>query len=69
MNIESLVLRPISELKPNEQQLTLIYVVDQDWDLWLLDAVVALDTPEDFIGWLERERLSALLIEINTAPS
>lgn len=27
-----------------------VYVVDEDWDLWLLDAAAALETPDDFIG-------------------
>ena len=33
-----------------------------------LDASAALETPDDFIGWLERERVSTLLAEINEAP-
>ncbi len=40
-------------------------MVDGEWDLWLLDAVAALETPDDFIGWLERESVAALLSEIN----
>lgn len=69
MNFERLVLRPMSELSPSsdEQGLTLVYVVDREWDLWLLDASAALETPDDFIGWLERDRVSSLLSEINKA--
>jgi hypothetical protein len=69
MNFERLVLRPMSELSPSsdEQGLTLVYVVDREWDLWLLDASAALETPNDFIGWLERDRVSSLLSEINKA--
>jgi hypothetical protein len=67
MDFESLLLRPISELQPsaNGQGLDLVYVVDKEWDLWLLDATAALETPDDFIGWIERSRVSALLSAIN----
>jgi uncharacterized cupin superfamily protein len=61
----------MSELQPssNEHGLDLVYVVDGEWDLWLLDAVVALETPGDFIGWLERESVAALLADINKQPN
>ena len=67
MDPQTLLLRPISELKPSSsgQGLDLVYVVDEDWDLWLLDAAAALETPDDFIGWLERRTLAALLADIN----
>ena len=60
----------MSELQPssNEHGLDLVYVVDGEWDLWLLDAVVALETPDEFIGWLERESVAALLADINKQP-
>jgi len=63
----TLLLRPISELKSTSsgQRLDLVYVVDEDWDLWLLDAAAALETPDDFIGWIERTSLAALLSDIN----
>lgn len=61
----SLLLRPISDLQPRGQGLDLVYVVDKDWDLWLLDATAALETPEDFLGWIERSRVSTLLSAIN----
>jgi hypothetical protein len=56
MECGALALRPISELQPgpDDQGLALVYVVDREWDLWLLDASVALETPDDFIGWIER---------------
>ena len=64
---QALLLRPISELQPSSsgRGLDLVYVVDEDWDLWLLDAAAALETPDDFIGWIERQALAALLSEIN----
>ena len=67
MDPRTLLLRPISELKPTSsgEGLDLVYVVDEDWDLWLLDATAALETPDDFIGWIERRSLAALLSEIN----
>jgi hypothetical protein len=62
-----LILRPISELRPSlsGQGLDLVYVVDEDWDLWLLDAAAALETPDDFLGWIERRPLAALLSDVN----
>ena len=61
----------MSELQPGStpQGLDLVYVVDGEWDLWLLDAAAALETPDDFIGWIERECVSTLLAEINKQPS
>ena len=61
-----LVMRPMSELRPSAsgRGLDLVYVVDEDWDLWLLDAAAALETPDDFIGWIERQALAALLSDI-----
>jgi hypothetical protein len=43
----------------------LVYVVDEDWDLWLLDAAVALETPDDFLGWIERQAVATLLSDLN----
>ena len=48
-----LVLRPMSDLRPSSRGRgpDLVYVVDEDWDLWLLDAAAALETPDDY--WLD----------------
>ena len=71
MNLGRLLLRPMSELQPSSsrQGLDLVYVVDGEWDLWLLDATAALETPDDFIGWIERESVSTLLAEVNRQPN
>ena len=71
MDPRALLLRPISELRPSlsGRGLDLVYVVDDDWDLWLLDAAAALETPDDFIGWIERLVLAALLSDINTSKA
>jgi hypothetical protein len=71
LDFGSLLLRPISELQPSTsgQGLDLVYVVDKDWDLWLLDATAALETPDDFLGWIERSQVSALLSAINKRQS
>jgi hypothetical protein len=47
----------------------LVYVVDEDWDLWLLDAAAALETPDDFIGWIERQALATLLSDVNKSKA
>ena len=67
MECGALALRPISELQPgpDDQGLALVYVVDREWDLWLLDASVALETPGDFIGWIERRNVATLLAGVN----
>jgi hypothetical protein len=65
VDLRALILRPISELRPSGRGLELVYVVDEDWDLWLLDAAAALETPDDFLGWIERQSLAALLSDIN----
>ena len=67
MDFGSLLLRPLSELRPSSdgKGIDLVYVVDKEWDLWLLDATAALETPDDFIGWIERSWVSALLSDIN----
>jgi hypothetical protein len=67
VDLQALILRPISELRPSSsgRGLELVYVVDEDWDLWLLDAAAALETPDDFLGWIERRSLAALLSDIN----
>jgi hypothetical protein len=64
-------MRPMSELRPSAsgRGLDLVYVVDEDWDLWLLDAAAALETPDDFIGWIERQALATLLSDVNKSKA
>jgi hypothetical protein len=64
-------MRPMSELRPSAsgRGLGLVYVVDEDWDLWLLDAAAALETPDDFIGWIERQALGTLLSDVNKSKA
>ncbi len=71
MDSRVLVMRPMSELRPSAsgRGLDLVYVVDEDWDLWLLDAAAALETPDDFIGWIERQALATLLSDVNKSKA